>query len=233
MNSRLIFFHGFLGLPQDWQQVTDKLNVTLPPICVDLNRLQYSRLSPEGAGELIAEQILEDVSEPELVLIGYSMGGRLLLETLTHLQSRRLRTILISTNLQPLTDSERLQRKNSDKAWSERFISDSFVAVMNAWNSQEVFQGSVGEPDRKASDYDRQVLANQLINWSLSNQSDLLAKAIAAKALYIAGEKDVRYQRFISQWGPKSGLTIKNAPRSGHRVLFDNPEFLSEIIQQY
>lgn len=232
MSARVVLLHGFLGLPEDWQQVMAFLKTDLPPVCLDLNRLQSSTLSPPEAGKLIAEQILSEIPEEEMLLVGYSMGGRLLLEALPHLHERRTTAILVSTNLMPLQDDERDLRRTADKIWAKKFLQDAFLQVMTEWNSQEVFQGSVGEPDRKPSDYDRQVLANQMTNWSLANQYDLLQKAQIANALYIAGEKDLRYQKFIAQWGPGSGLEIKNAPQAGHRVLFDNPKYLAEIIGQ-
>lgn len=232
MSQRLVLLHGFLGLSQDWHQVTSLLHTDQPPVCLDLNRIQYSTLSPSEAGELMAEHILSEISDGEMLLVGYSMGGRLLLEVLPHLQQRKTKAILVSTNLMPLQEDERDLRRAADKVWAKKFLKEAFSQVMNEWNSQEVFQGSIGEPDRKPSDYDRQVLANQMTNWSLANQYDLLQKAQAANVLYVAGEKDLRYQKFIAQWGPGSGLEIKNAPRAGHRVLFDNPKYLAEIIQQ-
>lgn len=233
MSKRLVLLHGFLGLPQDWQQVLSSLQTEQPAVCLDLNRIQYSALSPGEAGELIAEQILSEIPDGEMLLVGYSMGGRLLLEVLPYLRQRKTKSILVSTNLMPLQEDERDLRRTADKIWAKKFLQEAFSQVMNEWNSQEVFQGSVGEPDRKPSDYDRQVLANQMTNWSLANQYDLLQKAQAENSLYIAGEKDLRYQRFIAQWGSGSGLEIKNAPQAGHRVLFDNPRYLADIIEQH
>jgi len=248
MSVMLYALHGFLGVPADFSQI--KLPTDWQMNAIDY--LHVRELSPENSlkdwGNNFCKYVLAKEKtvagnvpdQPKRWLIGYSQGGRLALHAFFENPFLWQGLILLSAHpgiraADKLTeDTERLHRQQFHQQWVRRFEKQDFDKTVEQWNAQPVFAGSKNEPKRLEKNYNRHQLAKCLSHWSLSLQKDFhpQIKACQNKIFYIAGEFDEKYKqigRDLERLNPNVIATV--APESGHRVLFDNPDFISELLK--
>lgn len=212
---------GFLGLPSDWN-------------FLGLPLVQISCYKPLDMGLKAWGAAFNAQAHPG-VLIGYSLGGRLAIHAALDKPSLWQALILISSHTGLSDEKLKDERLKSDRAWAQRFANDPWDSVIQAWNSQPVFQGS-HNPIRNEGDYSRGQLASILEGWSLGYQEDLAPRIqhLAIPILWIAGSEDtacVNRTQSLRFTHPKSKKWI--APQSGHRVYLDTPEHLKKEINNF
>lgn len=240
----LIFLHGFLGLPCDWDQVIQSLKSDLQdsritPVFHAIDFFNSPNLLPKNYFESVAVEFVNTIesltTHPRKILIGYSLGGRLALHIFEKKPELFERMICVSTHpgFKSSQSEEISERGSRDQYWSELFLNHNWNEVITQWNDQDVFNGSVNEPNRESSKYNRDLLAKALVNWSLAKQTDkrFLIKKFSQKIIMVVGEKDKKFielNRELQKENPGIGLSV--IPSAGHRVLFDNPSGLARVI---
>ncbi|MCB0370421.1 MAG: alpha/beta fold hydrolase [Bdellovibrionales bacterium] len=242
MNIDFIFLHGFLGLPSDWNKIIEHIKsdfqeskYELNFLCPDYFNTPY--LSPKndfvkmanGFNSYITNNSKSDIK----VLIGYSLGGRLALHIFEQNPELFSQIFLISTNLGLDDEDAKLEREIHDKNWADNFLHEPWHLIVERWNQQSIFDGSVLEPIREDSNYRRDMLSKALVNWSLSKQENktALIEKYQKKVVWIVGDRDKKYienTKNLYKKAPEARYLI--LPQSGHRVLFDNPKELSSSI---
>src|SRR5437016_10101203 len=174
---------------------------------------------------------LHDVEADDKVLLGYSMGGRLALQSLID-GAPFDRAVIVSAGLN--FEDGREERRARDEAWAKRFESDSWDDVMRDWNAQPVFGGDAVQRDER--DYDRNELARQLRQNSPGALPPLAPRLheIAIPILWIAGERDPQYvaigRRAVSLL-PNAELWI--CPGAGHRVPWEQPDRFIDQLRRF
>lgn len=194
--------HGFLGKPSDWE------GFDVEPVTIGIAP------SPEAWAEKFNESVMHE--KVRRTLIGYSMGGRLALHALIQRPDLWEKAILISTNPGIIEGKE--ERLIHDERWASRFENDPWYEVVADWMAQPIFKGS-SAPLRLESDFDRKELACHLRSFSLGRQNPLTHE----KAIWVVGERDEKLRKMLP-----SALVIPNA---GHRVIFDNPKKLKDLVE--
>lgn len=189
--------HGFLGRGSDW------------------DFLPFPRYAPSlFCGDSLAT--FRD-AEPDDILLGYSMGGRLALRILA--EKRFAKAVIVSAGISHYDDA----RRAADEAWAQRFESEEWSSLMRAWNAQPVFGGHVIE--RAEEHYNRAALARALRDWSPAVLAPVDLKTIDTPILWIAGERDTKYV----EEGKRAVALLPNAelwicPNAGHRVPWEQRE---------
>ena len=162
------------------------------------------------------------------VLVGYSMGGRIVLDLLSRGAVAAAAAVIISAGLNA-PDEERKQR---DEKWARRFESDEWSALMRDWSAQDVFGGHVVE--RFERDYDRPELARQLRECSPAVLPPPMLESIETPVLWVAGERDTKYveiaRRAVTRL-PHADLWI--CPGAGHRVPWEQPAALAARLRRF
>lgn len=217
--------HGFLGGPWDWDFLADAgFNLAARP---SLFGAEVSHVPP------LADfaDALRDAITPETVLVGYSMGGRLIAETLAR-GARPARAVLVSTSLGIEDATLRAARRATDESWAQRFESDQWDTVLTDWNAQPVFAGH--RLDRPEQAYNRPALAAALRAWSPGLQQPLTPRltTIDVPTLWIAGSRDPKYiaeaERGAALMPRGEAAILENA---GHRVPWEAPEaFIATLL---
>jgi 2-succinyl-6-hydroxy-2,4-cyclohexadiene-1-carboxylate synthase len=162
------------------------------------------------------------------VILGYSMGGRLALQSLLD-GAKYERAVIVSAAISEPDPG----RRERDEEWARRFESEDWSSLMRDWNAQPVFGGESNPLARIESDYDRRALAAALRRWSpaVLPLAGPRLHEIAIPVLWIAGERDARYvgegRRAVDRL-PRGELWI--CPEAGHRVPWEQPaSFISRI----
>ena len=166
-------------------------------------------------------------------LVGYSLGGRLALHALASQPELWSRIIIVAAHPGLQSPVEKAERLANDESWAQRFIIEEWSTLLGSWNSQGVFAGSVKEPERREQAYSRESLAKALRIWSLANQGDLrqVISDHQDKITWVVGERDEKFKAIaveLKAMAPKLNLQI--VKNSGHRVLFDAPQELGQLL---
>lgn len=230
----LIFIHGFLGQPSDWQPIA--YDLPFPEMAfLDLNKeFSVSELHFQSWPAAFRRWLKSKALTKPLAVVGYSMGGRLALPLIE--EGIVQQAVLVSSHWGlPEADVEaRQQRYEQNKKWAARFAIDPWGQVLTDWNQQGVFAGSRGEPIRDEKNYDRLKLSALLTGFSLSHQKDYssLPRRPGWRGLYISGALDKTYSDLAKKIeGPS--LQKLEIPKAGHRVPWDEPPAVRQALLEF
>ncbi|MGP8308739.1 2-succinyl-6-hydroxy-2,4-cyclohexadiene-1-carboxylate synthase [Vibrio sp. YIC-376] len=242
----LVFLHGLLGSGADWQTCMNELpqfervTIDLPGhgssqhfLCSDLDEcchLLHSTLS------------LLFPSHQALILVGYSMGGRIIMHGLANdcFADLNIRAAIVEGgNFGLQTESEKQARLENDRRWADRFGTEPLEHVLSDWYQQLVFS-SLNHEQRQTLIAKRSAnlgaaVANMLLATSLAKQSYLLPalQQLSIPVYYLCGAKDKKF----SQLAESSGLTYWQIEGAGHNVHQEQPEqfaiHIKQIIQSH
>ncbi len=240
----IIFLHGFLGVPSDWNGVLERLTYEIKgsdvtPTYHVLDYFNQPNLSPKHSFENVATEFINVIeskaTSSRKILVGYSLGGRLALHIFEKKPELFERLVCVSTNpgFKSSDLEEMMERDSKDQYWSELFLHGDWNEVVQKWNHQDVFSDSVNEPERESGNYRRDLLAKSLLNWSLAKQTNKrdLMRRFPKNITVAVGERDKKFlelTRGLLNEIPDIGIKI--IPQSSHRVLFDNPLELARVI---
>jgi 2-succinyl-6-hydroxy-2,4-cyclohexadiene-1-carboxylate synthase len=225
--------HGFLGLGSDWDSV---FSPDIPRYSYDFFRPSWSENeTPLGLNEL-ASQLNDEAKKFQLsrVLVGYSWGGRLALHALLQAPEIWSAAIIISSHPGLTNQLEREKRVEADRVWANRFRTEEWGSLLEAWNSQSVLKNTGTSLQRREFDFSRQALAHVLEFCSLGKQEDLRPqlKTLSVPILWISGDSDAKFREFPAQMAQLNPLFQKRViPHAGHRVPWDQPEKFREAVQ--
>ncbi len=222
--------HGFLGLASDWDFLKNRMSVHAEDLWADYQNLSLKNWAERKSLQLDAQ--FQNSTEPR-VLLGYSMGGRLAMHLLLARPRFWSAAILVSANPGIASVDEREARKEIDHKWAQKFLKDDWKNLVAAWNKQSLFSKDKDALPRNEKDFDREILAAALEDWSLSKQEDLAVRLsqTSTPVLWLAGEQDEKYCDLLSGFAQVArSHQYQKISNAGHRVPWDNPsEFIAAI----
>ncbi len=216
--------HGFLGGPWDWDFLADAgFDIAGRPFLFGTELLPLVDVA----------QTLRDTIPPETVLVGYSMGGRLIAEALAR-GARPVKAVLVSTGLGIESAEARAARRATDETWARRFETDPWDSVLADWNAQPLFGGH--RLDRPEQIYSRSALAAALREWSPGVQEPLAPRlaTVNIPTLWIAGARDTKYVAEVERGAnvmPRGEVAILED--AGHRVPWEVPEAFMATLHAF
>jgi len=197
---------------------------------------QYQEISQLGNGDYVVglKQYILNCSSKERLVIGYSLGGRLLLKLLELDSWLFKKVVFISTHPGLQSEDEKLARFKNDLEWVDKIESLSLANFLLEWNSQPVLATSTDRSHLSLAHLDSNHIKKVLLEHSLALQADYraLIKNLIIPQLWVAGERD---QKFLNLYQTLSGtkFSCEVVTKAGHRVHFDNPEELSALISRF
>lgn len=215
----------------DWRDFA----ASLPADFGEIRRLDLWRfldccpMPLDKIGNTLAEEIRR--VDPEPILVGYSMGGRLALHALLADPDLWKAGVIISAHPGLRNESERIQRRQKDAEWSTLALKGEWSDFLEQWNDQGVLAGAGEMPDRLGLKSRRASVARSFVDWSLGAQADLSLdlKKVTCPVLWLTGESDTKFtdiaQRVVGNL-PKAEHQI--IPQCGHRIPWEKP---SEFLQ--
>ncbi|MDG3087561.1 2-succinyl-6-hydroxy-2,4-cyclohexadiene-1-carboxylate synthase [Vibrio hannami] len=241
----LVFLHGLLGSGDDWKEVLDlleeynRVTIDLPGHgkSKDIGSVGFDSVLGQ-VSEAVEKQLLNaglDKSVP-VVLIGYSLGARLLIYGLVHHSFDDLNVdnvLLEGGNFGLKSDTEKQQRLANDQRWAKRFAEEKMEQVLNDWYLQPVFSSLTSDQRQnlvkvRAKNTGSRI-AEIMLSTSLAKQPYLLdkLKSINVPLHYICGEKDKKFFELAEQ----SRLSYSAVKGAGHNVHKEAPEPFAKLVR--
>lgn len=234
-NRHILALHGFLGSGKDWQKVK-----TLLPYYQWITPDLFSPTSAIGDIDLASFQVLADrlisfiPEKTQPLFLGYSLGARIGLHLLERHPDRFSKFIFIGAHPGLKSDAEKQARRANDLEWKDKLQTLSWNDFWNEWNSQEVFKmDNDRNLTRNVREVDFKKLELGFTNLSLANQTnkeDVIARH-ADKIIWVVGDKDQKFTGFAEDLKQKKILSsYERIFNSGHRVPFDQPSAVAELV---
>jgi 2-succinyl-6-hydroxy-2,4-cyclohexadiene-1-carboxylate synthase len=220
----VVFLHGFAATARHWDGVLD----ALPPgrfTPIPLNIADADPLSAEGVTRLVRES-----TEDPLMLVGYSMGGRLALHTALRIPKRVTRLVLISTGAGIEDDGERASRAAADEALAEEIEHGSISSFIERWSAVPLFasdpdwvRAEVAVDEHRCTPAQLAASLRALGPGAIAPMWERLHE-LSMPVAVLAGEQDAVY----TDLGRRLAAAISDArfqcvPGVGHRVALQAP----------
>jgi 2-succinyl-6-hydroxy-2,4-cyclohexadiene-1-carboxylate synthase len=204
----VVFLHGFLGHPSDWDRVIAHLP-DIPTITIEL---------PGHGNSPFAQEFSFPLPSQTFHLVGYSMGGRLALSYAKKFPERIASLTILSAHPGLKTKEEKTSRLQEDAKWAERLLTLPIDEFLIQWYDQPIFYSFKPDFSMRCK-HNPKRLAKTLLYYSLGRQTFYRPK----EALYLVGEKDEKYRAIHPE-----AVVI---PKAGHMIHLENPEAVAKIIK--
>lgn len=238
---RVLALHGFTGAPESFDAVVHMLDegITLiapmlsghgtQPTTVDSFEAEVERL-----GTLLP-------GDDSVVLLGYSLGGRLALGLLARYPARFRGAVLVSANPGLTEEAERIARAQSDDALAKSLREGGLERFLETWESGPLFAAQAHLPAsvrdaRRATRRRHQAapLAAALSALSLGRMPDFRAM-IARRPVpmtFVAGESDSKFAELAIECASLAGTSPVVVPGVGHDVLLERPDLIAGLMER-
>jgi len=218
VKNTLVFIHGFLGSPKDWDPYIDFFKDSYHCIAIDLpNNL---------------EELQEKIPKGSIV-IAYSMGGRIALWFSALFPHHISFLFLLSVNPGLDNEKEREKRQSEELLLIEMLKEEGVERFIEKWYQNPLFGGWKFPSYRFKQD--PTLVVNTLLKFSLAKQPSFWNDLPFFKTplFFIFGENDEKYQsiakRLKLMQGPFQVAFIKN---SFHAIHMENVQKMQELLEK-
>jgi 2-succinyl-6-hydroxy-2,4-cyclohexadiene-1-carboxylate synthase len=245
--SSLVLLHGFFQDSRVWQPIKAQLEQKgFTVYTPDLPGFGSSHVNHEHELNTDAQvywllQYIESLNQPKLFVAGYSMGARLLMQSMVQLQSYVDGFILESVTNGISDDIERITRQENDFRLAQFALSD-FKGFQQFWENHPTLQ-----PVKLLSDTElKRLRAIQLDQKPKCVAASLMhfgtaampyvptssLRTIIKPVLFITGEQDQKFTAKAKELVKVNPLFKHEiVPNCGHRVYLEQQEmYLSKLL---
>jgi 2-succinyl-6-hydroxy-2,4-cyclohexadiene-1-carboxylate synthase len=245
----VLLLHGFTGSLEDWHDIFPLLNERFNYVGIDLighgksdSPTDNKKYESESLINQI-EDILTYLSVNRVILLGYSMGGRVALNFAVSHPEKIKALILESTSAGIKNEWERTERIESDEDLASYLENNGTEEFAERWMDQDIFNTQRRFSDAKLQKIRRRIaqnsktgLANTLRGFSTGKMPYLAERLnlIQSPVLLISGELDTKYCELDSELEKKfpdaKHTVIKN---SGHNTHLEDKKRFIKAVNQY
>ena len=229
--SHLIFLHGFMGSPKDWDPF---LFPKLSKRCITIPGHEFLPL-PNRSSLLqgLLKIIYKEFKKQKATLIGYSLGGRLAMHFACAFPDLIETLIILSANPGLECSKERAMRLKRDEKWAEYLLEYGLPSFIEKWQEQPLFSALPLSILKKRKNHCPESLARILRELSpgiLPSVWNYLPK-FPFKTLYLFGENDIHYGKIARKL--QGIITVDMIPKAKHAIHLENPSACVEKISQF
>lgn len=236
---KLLIFHGNFESERDWKAFGDLLEHQ--PSKKEKVEIEFFNLweflkknNSHSWGSFTEEFIKLYPTSSFDVALGYSLGGRILLNLL-NAGWIVPKVIFLSTHTGLLSEEDRNSRIWNDLKWRERVLSSEWRSIFDEWNSQEVFQNEkkLSFEDFAALEVYRHEIAQAFDVLSLGRSQDftqsLLSLSQKIELYWATGDLDAKFHALAERLSTKAPhIHFKSFQGVGHRI--HRSKELSELL---
>jgi pimeloyl-ACP methyl ester carboxylesterase len=234
---KVLCFHGFAGDPSDWNFLPSHPDYVFEAIPLPGHR---TALNPQVSTDSFLEDWAKNIIQKRAdVLLGYSLGGRLILELIKRGANPKA-IVLESTGLGLIDQTAVFQRLQQDQWWSQLLMQAPSL-FWSLWYQLPLWQGLREDPkfdkllEQKING--PHFLAQTLLYFSPSIMSlrstycEVLQRFSGA-ILYIHGEQDKAYSKLAANYRQVGAETMAISGAS-HNTHFQDPVQFVRVILKF
>lgn len=213
----IITLNGFLGDERSFSEIKN-LGYVNRPVVIKPSALDYPDW--QGLIQKVTNQIqalTED--DKSYVLMGYSMGGRVLIEVISHLNLKSCQGIyFVSSNVGQNLADEAVQRRAFNQSCLQLLKEKGVEEFLSYWNTLPLFAYDTPKLELGWSSKDIEHFFN---HWAISRELELsFAEDLQKKMHYCYGQFDERYKEQSQRFEKICPLgKVIEIPGRSHRLL--------------
>jgi len=246
----IFFLHGFGGCSNDWNEIISMFGSGFQILTIDLpgfgksGKPKSDKFYQTDFLVQLIDEILCELQFAEVVLAGYSMGGRLALQ-FAHKHPEKVKALILeSTSPGIKTKAERQLRIKSDVELIFFINKNSLKDFFTFWQNQPLFVSQKNLPVKKQQSIllnkinanSKIGLTNSLKNFGQGEMENLWNKLprIKIPTLLLTGALDAKYSKIqheMSELLPNS--THKIIDEAGHNLHLEKPEVFVNLVREF
>lgn len=220
--TTVVALHGFLGSSSDFaslnQYVTSSeinlFSLNIKPSIQDF--CYWDQLVEKVSRDI---NVISNETTTEAIIMGYSMGGRLVLDMLqNNLLQHFHKIVFISSHMSLYSEKEAQQKEHFNQKSLEKITIESDKEFLRYWNNLELF---ANDKPLTEHDWTKQDMEHYFNHWAHPTPRHMPLQLLEAqKVYYVNGSKDFKYQ--LQAQNLKTELPeVKHLEISGrgHRLL--------------
>ncbi|WP_342558731.1 2-succinyl-6-hydroxy-2,4-cyclohexadiene-1-carboxylate synthase [Metasolibacillus sp. FSL K6-0083] len=245
-SQTIVCLHGFTGSSNTWLPLANNLDARV--IAIDLIGHGYTS-APEDVKHYtidvqveLLDKLFEQLNLQSIILLGYSLGGRIALSYAVRYPNKVQQLILESASPGLKDEEERLVRQKADNQLANEIEQSGLVAFVDKWENIPLFQSQKRLPKtvqqavrEERLQQSEKGLANSLRGMGTGVMPQLWdkLKALEMPITLITGELDTKFVGIAVQM--KAHLakvkhrTIKDV---GHAIHVENPAEFATIVKE-
>lgn len=247
--KNIFFLHGFTGSSHDWDHILPGIDQGFNKITIDLlghGKSDFPNDSALYSWELQVEQInrvINHFTDEKVILLGYSMGGRLAL-CYAHIYPERLHGLIVESASPGIKNKQSREKRIADDEKMAEFISTHPVEdFIDLWVGKEIFGTMYRFSDEKRGEIKKSKLnnnpiglANSLFSFSTGKMPNLYKQfhKINVPTLLLTGELDSKFtslnKSIVKEFPSARHKVIKNA---GHPPHIEEPARFINAVNEF
>lgn len=247
--TTILFIHGFTGSSKDWGNILPQIDKSFSCIAIDLiGHGQAS--SPEKMSyykiESIIQQIKKVIDEfkiDNVILTGYSMGGRVAM-SFANAYPGIIRGLILESTTAGIEDgNERTERLENDKVLSQKILDEGIEKFVEFWMNIPIFSSQKRLSKNELEEIRRNKLSNNPIGLSNSLLGFSTGKMLPLwnklhkfnlPVLLLAGELDSKYS-IINQkmHNLLTNSEFHTAKNTGHNIHLEKPSEFIILVNSF
>jgi len=247
--NTILMFHGFTGSLDDWREIHDLLNPNFNYIGIDLvghgksdSPTDINKYNPQALSKQIND-ILNNLSIEQVIIVGYSMGGRAALSFAINHPNKIRELILESTTAGIESEKLRSERIKSDEELANYIESHNIEDFVELWMNKEIFNTQRRFSNEKLKNIRKKKtlnsktgLANSLRGFGTGRMINVHENLslIQCPVLLISGKLDTKFTKINSELKQHflnaEHSIIKNA---GHNTHLEEIKKFAEVVNGF
>lgn len=259
-NLAVVCLHGFMQTGASWESVAQEWARRYFVVAPDLIGHGSNVVDPlpqnftlDAYCAQVAQVIAwcKDQGCASVVLVGYSMGGRIAATYAARTQCAGIRALVLeSAGLGPASEEQRAVRAQKSEASIVRLEASTFEDFVSFWEALPLFVSQRALPEDVQARVRAERLANDpaqlVLNLRHAGQQCMenlrgALTHIPVPALYVAGAHDVTYTEIAHELERslagsaqnKGGLQVQVVAGLGHNIHLENPQEFTHIVQSF
>ncbi|PCI95908.1 hypothetical protein COB11_00885 [Candidatus Aerophobetes bacterium] len=232
----IVFLHGFLGTSHDFNALCNEMGTSFDLLLLDLpghgrsgikSTLDFTTLIEE------IDHILDHLRIEKAHFVGYSMGGRVLLEYAKRRSSRVQSGVVLSAHY-GLSEKEHSKKILQEKKWLHLLEKGSFPKFLEKWYAQDIFSSlDLAMITSKRAENRPDDLAFVMRALSITNQENFLPflKKTKTSFLFLSGSGDKKYTTLYKNLPVTISRDI--LPNASHAIHIENPRACAQTVTHF